>query len=142
MPNHAKRNDALTRFAGLSEAFAKELAEYNVNILLVEPGAFRTNFLGAFKKNNQANLEKYTTAKTAMNIFSTFSGKQKGDPVKAAERIVEAADGQGMAGHLKGKVLRLPLGPDCFGRFEAKVKALSADMENAREVAMSTNIDE
>lgn len=77
-----------------------------------------------------------------MHIFSTFSGKQKGDPSKAAERIVEVVDGRGMAGHLKGQVLRLPLGPDCFGRYEAKVKALAADMEKVREVAASTDSGE
>jgi len=127
----------LTCPQGLSEALAKELAEYNVKVLLVEPGAFRTNFLGAFKKNSETNLDKYTTAKTAMNIFSSFSGKQKGDPVKAAERIVEAIDGP-----LRGQVLRLVLGPDCLGRYEGKIAALQADLAKFRSVAVSTNIDE
>lgn len=122
---------------GLSEALAKELAEYNVEVLLVEPGAFRTNFLGAFKKNNEANLDNYTTAKTAMHIFSTFSGKQKGDPAKAAARIVEVVDGP-----LRGQILRLPLGPDCLARYEAKVATLSADLEKVREIAASTSIDQ
>lgn len=128
--------------AGLSEALAKELAEHNITTLLVEPGAFRTNFLGAFVKNSCAHLESFSTAAKTMEYFSTFAGKQKGDPAKAAERIVEAVDGQGMAGFLKGKVLRLPLGVDCLGRYEAKVKALAADLEMGREVAASTGVEE
>ena len=132
----------LTYFKGLSEAFAAELAPFNVNVLLVEPGAFRTNFLSAFKSNSKAHLEEYPTANKAMTIFSSFSGKQRGDPMKAAERIVEAVSGQGMAGPLKGQVLRLPLGPDIIGRYEAKVKSLSDDLEKAREAGMSTDIVE
>jgi hypothetical protein len=105
--------------------------------LLVEPGAFRTNFLGAFEKNNGVNLDKYTTAKTAMKIFSSFSGKQRGDPVKAAERIVETVDGP-----LRGQMLRLVLGPDCLGRYEGKIAALQEDLEKFRAIAVSTDIDE
>ena len=109
---------------------------------MVEPGAFRTNFLGAFKSNSKDHLEQYSAAKTAMNIFETFQGRQRGDPVKAADRIVELASGQGMAGHLKGRVLRLPLGPDCIGRFETKIKTISQDLEKVREVGMSTAVVE
>lgn len=116
------------------------MAEYNVNILLVEPGAFRTNFLGAFRANSKANLDQYSTAQFAMKIFETFNGKQRGDPMKAAERIVELVSGQGMAGHLKGTILRLPLGPDCIGKFEAKIQSMSADLEKVKEVGMSTDI--
>lgn len=85
-------------------------------------------------------MDLYPTAAKAMQIFSSFSGKQRGDPAKAAERIVEAATGTGLAGALTGKALRVPLGADCWGRFEAKVKALQENVELTKEVAGSTDI--
>ena len=81
--------------AGLSEGLARELAEYDINVVIIEPGAFRTNFLGAFKTNSKANLERYSTASTTMKIFETFQGKQRGDPKKAAQRIFELVGGEG-----------------------------------------------
>lgn len=77
-----------------------------------------------------------------MKIFETFQGKQRGDPAKAALRIFEIVVGQGMAGDLKGNVLRLPLGPDCVQRFELKVKNMSDDLATSRDVCMSTDIVE
>ena len=75
-----------------------------------------------------------------MEKFGEYEGKQPGDPTKAAARIIEAVAGTGMAGKLKDQVLRLPLGPDCVRRYEAKVKSLNDDLEAARSVAMSTDI--
>ena len=128
---------------GLSESLARELAEYNVQVLVVEPGAFRTNFLGAYKTTAASSLENYTAAKAVLDKFAEWQGShsQPGDPAKAAARIVETVSGTGMAGHLKGKVMRLPLGPDCISRFDAKVKSLGDNLDVVRAVAMSTNIE-
>lgn len=62
--------------------------------------------------------------------------------MKAAQRIVEAITGQGQAGHLKGQILRLPLGPDCVQRMGVKIESMKKDLEASREVAMSTDIQE
>ena len=125
----------------MSDALTRELVDYNIDVLLVEPGAFRTNFLGAFKTNSQANLQHYKPAQAAFKKFEEAAGKQPGDPVKAAAAIVEVVSGQGAAGHLKGKLHRLPLGPDCLGRMEAKLKSVSDDMEASRKVGESTNFN-
>lgn len=116
------------------------MKEHNVQVLIVEPGAFRTNFLGAFKTTAKSSLEHYQLSKSVLDRFAAVEGKQPGDPAKAAARVVETISGSGMAGGLLGKVLRLPLGPDCVGRYEAKVKSMGDDLEAAREVAMSTDI--
>ena len=128
---------------GLSESLSRELAEHNVQVLLVEPGAFRTNFLSGSKNMAASGAENYSVVKTVMDKFADWEATngQPGDPKKAADRIVEAVVGTGMAGKLKGQVLRLPLGPDCLDRFEAKIKSLNADLDAVREVAMSTNLE-
>ncbi|KAK3169341.1 hypothetical protein OEA41_008724 [Lepraria neglecta] len=132
---------AASKFAleGLSESLARETAPFNINVLIVEPGAFRTNFLSAIALPNKPHTEDYKTVKAVFDKFSTMAGQQPGDPAKAAARIFEAVSGQGMAGHLKGKVLRMPLGDDCVERFEVKIKSMGEDLENVTEVARSTS---
>lgn len=71
-----------------------------------------------------------------------MEGKQKGDPVKGAERIVEAIVGKGVAGKVREQTLRMPLGPDCVARYEAKMASMKKDLDTVRDVAMSTDIDE
>ena len=114
------------------------------------PGAFRTNFLSAFvTPQNQGH--RYPTADNVLEHFNDFDGKQPGDTVKGAKRIVETVAGNGMAGHLLktvdedghdkgivGRVVRLPLGSDCVERYEAKLEDLKEDLCRGREVAHST----
>ena len=87
-----------------------------------------------------SNMEHYSATKKVFEHFQEIGGKQPGDATKAAARIVEAVTGTGLAGSLKGKVLKLPLGPDCLKRYDDKVKSMSHDLEATREVAMSTDI--
>ncbi|KAE8372157.1 hypothetical protein BDV26DRAFT_274655 [Aspergillus bertholletiae] len=128
---------------GLSESLARELAPFNISVLIVEPGAFRTNFLSARQRNESGLSEPYKggPVDTTLGLFESAQGKQKGDPEKAVARIFEVVTGEGAAGGLKGKILRLPLGPDCVGRMQAKLDKASADLNVAREFALKTNYE-
>ncbi|KAE8165669.1 hypothetical protein BDV40DRAFT_258000 [Aspergillus tamarii] len=128
---------------GLSESLACELASFNISVLVVEPGAFRTNFLSAVQRNESGLSEPYKggPVDTMLSKFESAQGKQQGDPEKAVARIFEVVTGEGAAGRLKGKILRLPLGPDCAQRMQAKLDKASADLDAAREFALNTNYD-
>jgi NAD(P)-dependent dehydrogenase (short-subunit alcohol dehydrogenase family) len=136
---------AASKFAleGLSESLAHEIAPFDISVLVVEPGAFRTNFLAAVQKNKTGLSEPYKggPVDAMLNLFETARGKQRGDPEKAVARIFEVVTGEGVAGGLKGKILRLPLGPDCVERMQVKVEKVSADLEATREVALNTDFD-
>ncbi|OGE53441.1 hypothetical protein PENARI_c008G01978 [Penicillium arizonense] len=126
---------------GLSESLARELAPFGISLLVVEPGAFKTNFLAAATKNETGLSEPYIggPVDVALSKFDTMQGTQRGDPLKGVARVFEVVTGEGQAGSLKGKILRLPLGSDCVERIEAKLKSLSHDVEASREVALSTD---
>ncbi|GKZ38933.1 hypothetical protein AbraIFM66950_011507 [Aspergillus brasiliensis] len=134
---------AASKFAleGLSESLARELAPFNISVLVVEPGAFRTNFLAAAVKNETGLSEAYrgTPVDAVLGKFDGMQGTQLGDPAKGVARVFEVVTGQGQAGALKGKILRLPLGSDCVARIEAKLQSLSHDLDAAREAALSTD---
>jgi len=66
--------------------------------LLVEPGAFRTQFLAS--GNTQiiptSIVYKGTAVEKTEQVFKDMDGKQASDPVKGAQRIFEVVMGTGM----------------------------------------------
>jgi NAD(P)-dependent dehydrogenase (short-subunit alcohol dehydrogenase family) len=132
---------AASKFAleGFNEALAREVKEFGVSVLIVEPGAFRTNFLAASNIGDITGYEDGIVGQTAKK-FREANGKQPGDPRKAVEIIYEVATGEGAAGHLKGQILRLPLGPDCFTRVQNKVNSVQHDLDMTREIGSTTNL--
>lgn len=122
---------------GLSEALAKEEAESGISVLIVEPGAFRTNFLSAFVSPEKGVGEG--TPGAGMARWGAMAGKQAGDPRKGAEAIFQVVTGEGEAGRLKGKLTRLPLGKDAVARIEAKAERVKTDVAASRDVACSTD---
>ncbi|KAL4890078.1 hypothetical protein BDV59DRAFT_195201 [Aspergillus ambiguus] len=126
---------------GLSESLSRELEPFNISVLVVEPGAFRTNFLAAAIKNEAGLSQAYrgTPVDAVLGKFDSMQGTQRGDPLKGVARIFEVVTGEGSAGSLKGRILRLPLGSDCVERIEAKLESLSHDLDASREAALSTD---
>lgn len=87
-----------TKFAveGLTEALAKEVAPLGIRVTLVEPGPFRTAFQGRSIKVPDKPMEAYAeTAGARRTQLRNSSGKQAGDPERAADAIItvfETAD--------------------------------------------------
>lgn len=128
---------------GLSETLARELEPFNISVLIVEPGMFRTRFMSAAQITEKRVSMSYSGGAVEQTLlaFGNLSGTQRGDPEKAVARIFEVVTGTGAAGALKGRILRLPLGPDCLARLEKKARSISGDLETAREAGMSTDFD-
>lgn len=125
---------------GMSESLARELEPFGIRVLLVEPGAVRTNFLNAHVEPRAGMNKAYvgTPLEDLLRVFRTNAGTQKGDAVRCAQRILEVVDGTGM-GVGKENMLRLPLGSDCYKRLEKKVEALQGTLSQTKEIAHSTN---
>ncbi|KAJ6447068.1 MFS multidrug transporter [Purpureocillium lavendulum] len=121
---------------GISEALAKEVAEFGISVLIVEPGAYRTNFFHAVQRPADGLADDYngTATEKMFNLFGEMAGKQPGDPDKAVERMFQVITGEGSAGGLRGKVLRLPLGMDAVERIEKKTDRLRSDLVEARKL--------
>lgn len=84
-----------TKFAveGFSEALAGEMKPLGVHVTVIEPGPFRTDFLGRSGKLAKRELPEYAqTAGKAREYLRTQAGKQPGDPQKAVEAIIAVAD--------------------------------------------------
>ncbi|KAK3192324.1 hypothetical protein K4F52_001537 [Lecanicillium sp. MT-2017a] len=125
-----------------SESLAKEVAPHKIRVLIVEPGAFRTNFVNALAdvSPDPDSVPSHYQDPVGMVIskFLGVHGKQVGDPEKAADRIYEAVTGEGMAGHLSGKVLRLVLGQDSLDRIRRNNDVFVNELQLQEETAPTT----
>jgi NAD(P)-dependent dehydrogenase (short-subunit alcohol dehydrogenase family) len=83
-----------TKYAveGISESLATEVRPLGIDVLLVEPGPFRTNWAGPSIKQSATVIEAYdATAGERRRQTAGRSGKQAGDPVRAAQAIIDAS---------------------------------------------------
>jgi NAD(P)-dependent dehydrogenase (short-subunit alcohol dehydrogenase family) len=123
-----------TKFAveGLSEALHAELAPLGIQVTIVEPGAFRTDFLDASSLGHAARaIDDYAKSSGALRQWADRTNHtQNGDPAKAAAAIVQIAT-------LSDPPLRLQLGADCVARVEEKLAAFSAELDRWRPLALS-----
>jgi len=131
---------------GMSESLSHEVLPFGIRVLIVEPGAFRTNFLASMVKNKSGSSEAYidTPVDQTLKYMGGLNGTQRGDAEKSAKRIFEVVMGTGMAAGLEleeGVFLRLPLGADCVVRYERKVEGMKGDFERVREIALSTDLE-
>jgi NAD(P)-dependent dehydrogenase (short-subunit alcohol dehydrogenase family) len=82
---------AATKFAveGLSESLAKEIEPLGIRVTAIEPGPFRTDWAGRSLKLANSSIPDYSeTADARKRQIAGYSGKQPGDPVRAAEAII------------------------------------------------------
>ena len=126
-----------TKFAveAISEALAQEAKPFGVRVLIVEPGQFRTEFLGRSMTIADARMPFYDdTAAGMRDMSASMSGRQAGDPAKAARVIIEAVDDPEAP-------LRLPLGPDAHRNIEAKLASVAGDLDAWRDRTAATGFD-
>ena len=84
-----------TKFAveGLSEALAKEVGPLGIRVTSIEPGPFRTDWAGRSLKQPRRSMDAYANTSGARRAEITGrSGKQPGDPVRAADAIIKVVE--------------------------------------------------
>lgn len=81
-----------TKFAveGLSESLAAEVAPLGIKVTIVEPSGFRTDWAGRSANESTAVIADYAdTAGVNSRGIRERSGRQAGDPARAAAAIVD-----------------------------------------------------
>ncbi|KIW26312.1 uncharacterized protein PV07_09413 [Cladophialophora immunda] len=127
-----------------SESCSQEVVQFGIRVLIIVPGAYRTEFgSSSTGKHIQPSVEYGGghPVTQRLQLISTLPKVAIGDPSKAAQVMFEAATGQGEAGELikRENLLRVIIGPDSWKGVDKKVTELRRTTDLLKEVAASTN---
>ena len=125
-----------TKFAveGLSEVLALEVGPLGIRVTLVEPSGFRTKWAGPSAKDSSASeIADYdATAGAERRALRDLSGKQPGDPVRAANTIIQAVESP-------APPLHLLLGKDALRLAREKLEILRRDFDTWQSVTIGAD---
>jgi NAD(P)-dependent dehydrogenase (short-subunit alcohol dehydrogenase family) len=120
---------------GLSGSLHKELQPLGINVTVIEPGAFRTDFAGRSLTQSATAIADYAeTAGKRRKEHDTVHGTQPGDPAKAAEAIMAIAESAAPPS-------LLVLGQDAYNAFDAVAQAERAELDEWRDLSLSTGLE-
>ena len=127
-----------TKYAveGISESLAIEVKPLGIDVLVVEPGPFRTNWAGPSIKQSATRIDDYAgTAGERRKQTEARSGNQAGDPVRAAQAIIDAALSD-------TPPLRLLLGKAALELARKKVTSLTNDFDAWEKTTVGADFPE
>lgn len=118
---------------GISETLGKEVKPLGIAVTAVAPGSFRTDWAGRSMTRTPRSIPDYDV------IFDPIrqareekSGKQLGDPVKAARAMLTAIDADNPPAHLL-------LGSDALMLVRSKLAALEDEFQAWEAITVSTD---
>ena len=117
----------------MSESLAAEVKSLGIKVTLVQPGPFRTDFIARGLEKGANTMPEYANSVGRFAGFLTsINGKQPGDPMKAAELIVDTVINCEAP-------LRLPLGKYMMKKMRDKVASLTREIERWDTAASATD---
>ncbi|MDZ5454259.1 oxidoreductase [Labrys sp. ZIDIC5] len=124
-----------TKFAveALSESLAQEVAPLGIKVTIVEPGAFRTDWAGRSMVEASTVVADYAqTAGKRREQTRAVTGRQPGDPARAALAIIKAIEAP-------EPPLRLLLGAPALRIARERLEALRFNFESWAETTLSAD---
>jgi NAD(P)-dependent dehydrogenase (short-subunit alcohol dehydrogenase family) len=121
---------------GFSEALAAEMGPLGVKVTIIEPGPFRTDFLGRSAALIERVIPDYeeSVGKTREYYYGQ-PGKQKGDPLKAIEAMMDVVE-------MTDPPLHLLLGALAYNRFKGKIERWQEEMAKYEGVSLGADFPE
>ncbi|PLP60645.1 short-chain dehydrogenase/reductase [Mesorhizobium loti] len=120
----------------LSESLSHEVKPLGIKVTIVEPGAFRTDWAGRSMVESKTVIDDYAeTAGKRREATRTGSGRQPGDPVRAAAAIISAFEAS-------EPPLRLLLGAAALTIARQRLDALRENFDSWAETTLSVDFPE
>jgi NAD(P)-dependent dehydrogenase (short-subunit alcohol dehydrogenase family) len=120
---------------GLSATLAKEVADFGIRVLIVEPGPHRTAVLAPDRLTSAEPMADYAAVLGPVReIVATRDGTQPNDPATAAKLIVDVVLSPNVP-------VRLPLGGEAIDLIRTELGNIDKNMADWEDVARSTAYD-
>ncbi|MBP2167317.1 NAD(P)-dependent dehydrogenase (short-subunit alcohol dehydrogenase family) [Erwinia toletana] len=121
---------------GWSDSLAAEGAPLGIKVTCVEPGPFRTDWAGRSLRQTASQIADYAeTSAARMNNTAQYSGKQPGDPARAAQAMIAITQQDNPPRHLV-------MGKFGFEAVTSKLKQRLAEIEQWKETTLGTDFPE
>ena len=136
MPGWGYYNASKFAVEGFSAALAAEVAPLGIHVTLIEPGAFRTDFLGRSGTEAAEQIPAYAvTAGKTREYFHTQAGKQPGDPQRAVEAILAVSASP-------QPPLHLVLGRAALGRLRTQLAGWTDELDRWQSTTLGADFPE
>jgi NAD(P)-dependent dehydrogenase (short-subunit alcohol dehydrogenase family) len=118
---------------GFAETVAKEIAPFNIELTIIEPGALRNTFFSNMEQATLMPEYDHTPAREVRNLVLKNVFPIPGDPEKTASAIIDSVG-------ISPAPLRLALGGDTYTEIRKSLIARLEALDAQKELAFSTNI--
>jgi len=120
---------------GVSDALNREVASLGIRVMVLEPGAFRTDFSGRSLAQSRTVIDDYAdTAGKRRKENDTSHGTQPGDPDRAAQVIIDTVQGDEAP-------FRLLLGSDAITIVRDELQSRIDEIDTWAHVSSTTDFD-
>ncbi|CAN5188122.1 oxidoreductase [soil metagenome] len=121
---------------GFSESLAAEVARFGIQVTIVEPGFFRTDFLEPTSVKHGSNpIGDYAQASADLKAFyDARSRNQAGDPAKLGHALIALVDAP-------QQPTRWAAGTDGVSLVQGKINSLQAELDAWKNLSLSTDGD-
>ncbi|MGR9169800.1 oxidoreductase [Rhizobium sp. KDH_Rht_773_N] len=121
---------------GISEVLAKEVKDFGIAVTAVAPGSFRTDWAGRSMIRTGRSIADYDALFDPIRrAREEKSGRQAGDPRKAAAAVMALVEAENPPVHLL-------LGADALALVRDKLRGLSAEIDAWESLTLSTGFAE
>jgi NAD(P)-dependent dehydrogenase (short-subunit alcohol dehydrogenase family) len=118
---------------GISEALGKEVKPLGIHVTALAPGQFRTDWAGRSMVRADRSIADYDAVMDPIRLArQAKSGKQPGDPAKAAQALLKLVESD-------NPPVRLYLGADALKLVEDKIEAMKIEIAAWEEISRSTD---
>lgn len=118
---------------GISDTVAKEVRPFGIVVTAIAPGSFRTDWAGRSMQRTARSIADYDKLfDPVRRAREEKSGRQLGDPAKAARAMLAVIEAEAPPAHLL-------LGSDALRLVRERMAALGNDMDAWEPVTVSTD---
>jgi short-subunit dehydrogenase len=117
----------------LPGSLRREVTPLGIDVMIVEPGGFRTDFSGRSLAQSSSAIADYAdTAGKRRKENDTTHGTQPGDPVKAAQAMITAIESPDVPAFLL-------LGQDAVSTYQAALEDRAAEVRAWEKLSTGTD---